>query len=171
MQALSSRWRSAIPQRRSLSHCQVCHCQTWLPARDARISSRTSDCIRGPITRKQKAKRIYGVLERQFRKYFAEADRLRGNTGSNLLILLERRLDNAVFQLGFAESRSQARQFVAHGHVTVNGRKLDVSSYLVKVGDVIAPKSHKKSESLARERLEGQQGRSVLSGSRWRPRN
>jgi len=113
------------------------------------------------LREKQKAKRIYGVLERQFRKYFAEADRLRGNTGSNLLILLERRLDNAVFQLGFADSRSQARQFVAHGHVTVNGRKLDVSSYLVKVGDVISPKNHKKSQSLARERLEGQQGRSV----------
>ena len=110
---------------------------------------------------KQKAKRIYGVLERQFRKYFAEADRLRGNTGSNLLILLERRLDNAVFQMGFADSRSQARQFVAHGHVTVNGRKLDVSSYLVKGGDVISPKNHKTSQSLARERREGQQGRSV----------
>ena len=77
------------------------------------------------------------------------------------MILLERRLDNVVFQLGFADSRSQARQFVAHGHVTVNGRKLDVSSHLVKVGDVIAPKAHKKSESLARERVEGQQGRSV----------
>jgi small subunit ribosomal protein S4 len=113
------------------------------------------------LREKQKAKRIYGVLERQFRKYFAEADRLRGNTGSNLLILLERRLDNAVFQMGFADSRSQARQFVAHGHVTVNGRKLDVSSYLVKVGDVISPKNHKTSQSLARERLEGQQGRSV----------
>ena len=113
------------------------------------------------LREKQKAKRIYGVLERQFRKYFAEADRLRGNTGANLLILLERRLDNTVFQLGFAESRSQARQFVAHGHVTVNGKKLDVASHLVKVGDVIAPKAHKKSESLARERVEGQQGRSV----------
>ncbi|HCW45165.1 MAG TPA: 30S ribosomal protein S4, partial [Planctomycetes bacterium] len=113
------------------------------------------------LREKQKAKRIYGVLERQFRKYFAEADRLRGNTGANLLILLERRLDNAVYQLGFADSRSQARQFVAHGHVTVNGKKIDASSHLIKVGDVIAPKTRKKSESMARERLEAMQGRSA----------
>jgi len=113
------------------------------------------------LREKQKAKRIYGVLERQFRKYFAEADRLRGNTGANLLILLERRLDNAVYQLGFADSRSQARQFVAHGHVTVNGKKIDASSHLIKVGDVIAPKTRKKSESIARETLEAMQGRSA----------
>ena len=113
------------------------------------------------LREKQKAKRIYGVLERQFRKYFAEADRLRGNTGANLLILLERRLDNAVYQLGFADSRSQARQFVAHGHVTVNGKKIDASSHLIKVGDVIAPKTRKKSESMARERQEAMQGRSA----------
>ena len=113
------------------------------------------------LREKQKAKRIYGVLERQFRKYFAEADRLKGNTGANLLILLERRLDNVVYQLGFADSRAQARQFVAHGHVTVNGKKIDASSHLVKVGDVVAPKTRKKSESLARERLEALQGRSA----------
>ncbi|MGE4618855.1 MAG: 30S ribosomal protein S4 [Planctomycetota bacterium] len=113
------------------------------------------------LREKQKAKRIYGVLERQFRKYFAEADRLRGNTGANLLMLLERRLDNAVYQLGFADSRSQARQFVAHGHVTVNGKKIDASSHLIKVGDVIAPKTRKKSESLARERMEAFQGKAT----------
>jgi small subunit ribosomal protein S4 len=113
------------------------------------------------LREKQKAKRIYGVLERQFRKYFAEAERLRGNTGEHLLVLLERRLDNVVFSLGFAESRAQARQLVAHGHVAVNGRKVDIPSYLVKVGDVISPHSHKKSEGLVRGRVEGRSGTSI----------
>jgi len=113
------------------------------------------------LREKQKTKRIYGVLERQFHKYFSEAERLRGNTGENLLVLLERRLDNVVFSLGFAESRAQARQVVAHGHIAVNGRKLDIPSYLVKVGDVISPKSHKKSEGMVREKVEGSSGHTV----------
>jgi small subunit ribosomal protein S4 len=101
------------------------------------------------------------VLERQFRKYFTEAERLRGNTGENLLVLLERRLDNVVYSLGMADSRAQARQMVAHGHIAVNGRKLDIPSYLVKVGNVISAKSHKKSEGLVRARLEERTGHSV----------
>ncbi len=89
------------------------------------------------LREKQKVKRIYGVLEGQFRRYFDMARRMGGNTGENLLSLLERRLDNVVFRLGFASSRAQARQFVRHGHVLVNGRKVDIPSYLVRVGDVV----------------------------------
>ena len=87
---------------------------------------------------KQKARRIYGIYERQFRRYFREAQRQKGLTGVNLLILLESRLDNVVYRLGFANSRSQARQFVQHSHFDVNGHKTTIPSYLVKPGDVIS---------------------------------
>jgi len=90
------------------------------------------------LREKQKARYTYGMLERQFRKFFAEAGRLPGATGGNFLILLERRLDNVVFRLGFASSRSQARQLVQHGHFLLNGRKTDIPSCLVESGDVIA---------------------------------
>jgi small subunit ribosomal protein S4 len=95
---------------------------------------------------KQKARRVYGVLERQFRRYFREAERLRGLTGTNLLVILESRLDNVVYRFGFAMSRPQARQIVRHGHVEVNGRKVNIPSYLAKPGDVVAirPTSRKK---------------------------
>ena len=89
------------------------------------------------LREKQKAKRTYGVLEGQFHKYFEEADRQKGITGENLLVLLERRLDNVVYRLGFGVSRPQARQIVRHGHIRVNGKKVDIPSYLVKAGDVI----------------------------------
>ncbi|AOY75077.1 30S ribosomal protein S4 [Clostridium formicaceticum] len=89
------------------------------------------------LREKQKAKRFYGVLEAQFRKYFEIAEKQSGITGENLLRLLETRLDNVVYRLGFASSRPQARQLVAHGHFTINGKKVDVPSYIVKVGDVI----------------------------------
>ena len=89
------------------------------------------------LLEKQKARYTYGILERQFRKFFAEAERIPGITGENLLVLLERRLDNVVYRLGFANSRSQARQLVRHGHLLLNGRKTDIPSCLVKVGDVI----------------------------------
>jgi small subunit ribosomal protein S4 len=89
------------------------------------------------LREKQKAKRIYGVLESQFRKYFHWAEREKGVTGENLLRLLELRLDNVVHRLGFAASRREARQMVAHGHFQVNGRKVSVPSYIVKVGDTI----------------------------------
>jgi len=92
------------------------------------------------LREKQKAKRIYGVLERQFRRYFEMARKMTGNTGENLLSILERRLDNVVYRLGFAISRSQARELVSHGHVLVNGRKVDIPSYLVKEGDVVTLK-------------------------------
>ena len=97
------------------------------------------------LREKQKVKHYYGVLERQFRHYFGEAERSRGNTGETLMSLLERRLDNVVHRLGFGQSRAQARQLVAHGHITVNGRRVDIPSYLLKAGDVIRVKNRKKS--------------------------
>jgi small subunit ribosomal protein S4 len=90
------------------------------------------------LREKQKAKRIYGVLERQFRRYFEIAERQKGMTGENLLRLLERRLDNVVYRLGLASSRAEARQFVRHGHITVNGKRVDIPSYLVEIGDEVA---------------------------------
>jgi small subunit ribosomal protein S4 len=100
------------------------------------------------LREKQKVKHYYGVLERQFRTYFAEASRSRGNTGNTLMSLLERRLDNIVHRLGFGNSRSQARQMICHGHITVNGRRVDIPSYLVKAGDVIRAKNRAKSLQL-----------------------
>ena len=90
------------------------------------------------LREKQKAKRAYGVLEKQFHKYYTIAERMRGITGENLLMLLERRLDNVVYRLGFGASRAQARQLVLHGHIRVNGKKVNIASFLVKVGDVIS---------------------------------
>ena len=89
------------------------------------------------LKEKQKAKFIYGVLERQFRNYYEKAKKMPGVTGENLLIILERRLDNVVSRMGFANTRRQARQFVTHGHITVNGKRVDIPSALVKVGDVV----------------------------------
>src|SRR3954469_25353175 len=103
---------------------------------------------------KQKLRYQYGVLERQFRRYFSIASTRRGVTGEILLQLLESRLDNVVYRLGFANSRSAARQMVSHGHVQVNGRKVDVSSYAVKPGDVVTIKDNPKSRSLASRNLE-----------------
>lgn len=97
------------------------------------------------LREKQKAKRIYGILETQFREYYEKADRAKGITGENLLRLLEKRLDNTVFRMGFASSRSEARQLVRHGHFTVNGKKVNIPSYQVKVGDVIAVKETSRS--------------------------
>lgn len=100
------------------------------------------------LREKQKAKRIYGVLETQFRNYFAEADRKKGITGENLLKLLEMRLDNVVYRAGFGRSRTEARQVVRHNHVLVNGRRVNIPSYNVKPGDVITFKE--KSEGIQR---------------------
>jgi small subunit ribosomal protein S4 len=97
------------------------------------------------LREKQKVKHYYGVLERQFRTYFRQAERSKGNTGASLMSLLERRLDNVVHRLGFGLSRAQARQLVSHGHITVNGRRVDVPSYLLRPGDVIRVKNRAKS--------------------------
>jgi small subunit ribosomal protein S4 len=100
------------------------------------------------LREKQKVKHHYGLLERQFRKVFALAEKGKGNTGEALLSLLERRLDNIVYRLGFGLSRAQARLLVGHGHVTVNGRRVDISSYLTRPGDVIRVKDRPKSLQL-----------------------
>jgi len=92
------------------------------------------------LREKQKAKRIYGILESQFARYFEIAENMKGITGENLLQLLERRLDNVVYRLGFASSRAQARQLVRHGHIQVNGKRVNIPSYLVSVGEVISVK-------------------------------
>ena len=100
------------------------------------------------LKEKQKAKFIYGVLERPFRNYYEKARKMPGVTGENLLILLERRIDNVVYRLGLANTRRQARQFVTHGHITVNGKRLDIPSALVKVGDVIEIKEKSRGSEL-----------------------
>ena len=98
------------------------------------------------LREKQKCKRIYGVLEGQFRKYYERADRMKGITGENMLSLLERRLDNVIFRMGVGGSRAQARQLVNHAHFSVNGRTVNIPSYIVKVGDVIAVKENRKKD-------------------------
>lgn len=97
------------------------------------------------LREKQKARRIYGILETQFREYYEKADRKKGITGENLLKMLETRLDNVVFRMGFSGSRAEARQLVRHGHFTVNGKKVDIPSYQIRVGDVITVKDGSRS--------------------------
>jgi len=106
------------------------------------------------LREKQKVRRIYGVLEAQFRNYFERAERQRGITGENLLRLLERRLDNVVYRLGLATSRAQARQLVRHGHFQVNGRKVNIPSYLVRVGDRISIAEKSKESPCIKELVE-----------------
>ncbi|NPA49748.1 MAG: 30S ribosomal protein S4 [Thermodesulfobacteria bacterium] len=106
------------------------------------------------LREKQKVKRIYGVSEKQFKKYFDRADRMRGQTGHNLLQLLERRLDNVIYRLGFASSRTQARQMIVHGMFKVNGRTVDIPSYLVKPGEVIELKEKYRQNSMLQDNLE-----------------
>ena len=113
------------------------------------------------LKEKQKIKFYYGFREKQLRNYFAKARRLKGNTGEQLLILCERRLDNVVYRLGFASSRKQARQLVNHGHVQVNGRKTDISSFMTKVGDVIAIKEKSRQIPVIQSALEAAEGRGV----------
>lgn len=103
------------------------------------------------LREKQKCKRIYGVLEGQFRKYYEQADKMKGITGENMLSLLERRLDNVIFRMGIGASRSQARQLVTHGHFVVNGKKVNIASYIVKAGDEIAVKENKKDNAFFAE--------------------
>jgi small subunit ribosomal protein S4 len=115
------------------------------------------------LREKQKAKRIYGLLERQFQHYFSVAQRQKGNTGENLLILMERRLDNVVLNLGLARSRFDARQMVAHGHVHVNQKRLDIPSYLVRPGDEVQVKGGEKITKKATDAVEMNKGQAVPS--------
>ncbi len=106
------------------------------------------------LREKQKVKRYYGILERQFMKCFNKAERIRGNTGETLLQLLERRLDNVVYKLNFASSRKAARQLISHGHIYVNNRKVNISDYTTKIGDRITIKGSNKSIKKVKEQLE-----------------
>lgn len=106
------------------------------------------------LREKQKVKRYYGVLEKQFRIYFRQAERRRGNTGETLLCLLERRLDNVVYKMNFAPSHRAARQMISHGHIHLNGKKCDIPSCSIKQGDKITLKSVKKTEALVRQNME-----------------
>ncbi len=115
------------------------------------------------LREKQKVKRYYGVLEKHFQICFEEAERIRGNTGEALLVLLERRLDNVVFKMNWAGSRRLARQLVAHGHIYVNGHKLDVPSYMVKQGDKIALKPSEKTLKMVKHEIETDGGSPVQS--------
>jgi small subunit ribosomal protein S4 len=129
-----------------------------LPGQRANARRRAKMSDRGlQLREKQKARYVYGIFERQFRKTFVEAERLTGVTGDNLVILLERRLDNVVFRLGFADSRAQARQIVRHGHFLLNGRKTNVPSCLIKNGDTISWRegsTRTEYYKIAKERME-----------------
>lgn len=114
------------------------------------------------LREKQKVRRIYGILEKQFKNYFEMADKMKGITGENLLQLLERRLDNVVYRLGFASSRAQARQLVRHGHITVNGRKVNIPSYITNVGEVIGVRERSASEVEHFKALKEGTGRTVV---------
>ncbi len=115
------------------------------------------------LREKQKVKHMYGMLEGQFRQYFQRADRAKGVTGENLLVMLERRLDNTIYRLGFAGSRSQARQLVRHNHFLLNQKKVNIPSYLVKPGDVITLKEKSRKNALIVDNLEGVARRGVPS--------
>ncbi len=124
------------------------------PGQHGRTSGQRTSDFGVQLREKQKVKRTYGVLERQFRRYFAEADRRRGNTGANLLFLLESRLDNVVFRMGFASTRAEARQIVSHKAITVNGQSVNIPSFLVKAGDVVAVREKSKKQARVIEALE-----------------
>jgi small subunit ribosomal protein S4 len=113
------------------------------------------------LREKQKVKRMYGLLENQFHRIFARASRTKGVTGESLLVLLERRLDNVVYRLGFASSRAEARLLVRHGHILVNGKRLNIPSFLVRVGDVISVKEQSRQMGRILSAMEGAQRRGV----------
>jgi small subunit ribosomal protein S4 len=124
------------------------------PGQHGRTSgARTSD-YGLQLREKQKVKRMYCVLERQFRRYFEEADRRKGNTGANLLFLLESRLDNVVYRMGFGSTRAEARQLVSHKAITVNGNSVNIPSYMVKTGDVVALRDKSKKQNRVVEALQ-----------------
>src|SRR6266699_4636773 len=116
------------------------------PGQHGRISGARLSDYGVQLREKQKVKRMYGVLERQFRRYFAEAERRKGNTGANLLGILESRLDNVVYRMGFGSTRAEARQLVSHKAITVNGTSVNIASYLVKAGDVVAVREKSKKQ-------------------------
>ena len=116
------------------------------PGQHGRTSGQRTSDFGLQLREKQKVKRMYGVLERQFRRYFAEADRRKGNTGANLLFILESRLDNVVYRMGFGSTRAEARQLVSHQAILVNSKPVNIASYLVKAGDVIGLREKSKKQ-------------------------
>ena len=129
--------------------------------RELRRANRKMSEYGSQLREKQKAKFIYGVLEKPFRNYFEKASRMRGQVGENLMILLESRLDNVIFRLGWARTRREARQIVGHRHVLVNGKIVNIPSYLIKAGDTIEIKERAKSSERYKEVLEMTSGRIV----------
>ena len=123
------------------------------------------------LREKQKVKRIYGIQERQFRTYFEKADRKKGITGENLLIALERRLDNVVYNLGFGASRTQARQLVRHGHVTVDGKKVNIPSYQVRMNQTISVRESSRKNDFIKASVETARGRGVPDWLELDPEN
>jgi small subunit ribosomal protein S4 len=123
------------------------------------------------LREKQKVKHMYGMLEKQFRRYFHIADRAKGVTGENLLVMLERRLDNTIYRLGFASSRDQARQLIRHNHFILNGRKINIPSYFVKPGDVIELKEKSRKNAIIVDNLEGAARRGVPSWIELAPKS
>ena len=124
------------------------------PGQHGRTSGQRMSDFGLQLREKQKVKRMYGVLERQFRRYFAMADQQKGNTGSNLLSLLESRLDNVVYRMGFGSTRAEARQLVSHKAITVNGHQVNIPSYLVKAGDVVSVREKSKKQGRVIEALQ-----------------
>jgi len=135
--------------------------RAYAPGQHGQNQFRKSSDYAIQLREKQKVKHLYGMLESQFRRYFQEADRRKGVTGHNLLALLECRLDNAVYRLGFASSRDQARQLIRHNHFQVNSKKVDIPSFQVKPGDVITLKEKSRKNSLVQENLEGAARRGI----------
>jgi small subunit ribosomal protein S4 len=123
------------------------------PGQHGRTSGARQSDFGAQLREKQKVKRTYGVLERQFRRYFAEAERRKGNTGTNLLALLECRLDNVVYRMGFGSTRAEARQLVSHKGIVVNGEVLNIPSALIKAGDVISVREKAKKQGRVQEAL------------------
>ncbi len=128
------------------------------PSRRRRLSDRGVQ-----LREKQKARYSYGIQEKQFRRFFEAAGRQAGITGENLLVLLERRLDNIVYRLGFADSRSQGRQLVQHGHILINGHKVDIPSYLVKEGDTISWREGSTKSGYYEQMVQGIEGKVIPS--------
>ena len=157
----------AIDRVPSLKRCRALGLETAVVGlaksskRQPKRSGRKVSEYEMQLKEKQKAKFIYGVLEKQFRAYYDKAKTMPGVTGENLLGLLERRIDNVVFRLGLASTRRQARQLVSHGHITVNGKRLDIPSALIKVGDVIGVKEKSRGTALFKEIAESKNALNV----------
>ena len=134
----------------------------WAPGEHGRDRRPKQSGYGLQLREKQKVKRLYGILEHQFRTYFSKADQQKGITGENLLMFLERRLDNVIYKLGFSTSRPQARQLVLHGHIRINGGKVNIPSYQIQNGDIVALKEKTKKNTFVEYALQSASGRGTL---------